>query len=95
MKKNLEDIFFIVEVLFLTGTLSASMYSIMTDKDIYLWVILLGMYTLTIKALRRIFTNQEEMKKVKEKVITISCILGSVIGMGYVGYAVINSMTIF
>ena len=89
---KLEDYFFWGEVVFLLTTIAMSMYSIYADKELYVWVLLLGMYVFTIKSFRRLFTDHEALQKIKTKIIIGVYLTISTIGCLSLVYWVIKSI---
>lgn len=73
MKRNLaEDIFFLIEVLFLLSICVVALYNIWFEKSMIMILVILGGYILSVKGLRRVFTEKQKLKTKKAQFLTLA-----------------------
>lgn len=94
MNKKVENIFVYSELTFLLTTGLLALYAVFNDKSLYIWVILLGLYVFTIKGLKHIFTNPQNLKKNATKIKATTYLSVSFVGSAIVFYEVIKAITL-
>lgn len=67
--RKIDQVFFVVEVLFLLFACSVALYNIYTGSNTIPLLVILGGYILSIKGLRRVFVEKEESKKKSSRLV--------------------------